>query len=69
MVLSTLYNRMISTLNKYEQQGQRLYSQNWSEEYKENYEKIFGKKETWLERRERLEKEEKEKDDSSPRGQ
>ena len=64
MVLSTLYNRMISTLNKYEQQGQRLYSQNWSDEYKENYEKIFGKKETWLERRERLEKEQKEKDDN-----
>ena len=56
MVLSTLYNRMISTLNKYEQQGQRLYSQNWSDEYKENYEKIFGKKETWLERREREKK-------------
>ena len=64
MALSTLYNRMISTLNKYEQQGQRLYSQNWSDEYKENYEKIFGKKETWLERRERLEKEQKEKDDN-----
>ena len=51
-------------MNKYEQQGQRLYSQNWSDEYKENYEKIFGKKETWLERRERLEKEQKEKDDN-----
>ena len=53
MVLSTPYNRTISTLNKYEQQGQRLYSQNWSEEYKENYEKIFGKKESWLDRKER----------------
>ena len=39
--------------NRYEDPTQRLQSHGWSEEYKENYEKIFGKKETWLERRER----------------
>lgn len=43
--------------NRYEDPTERLYSHNWSEEYQENYDKIFGKKETWLERRER-EKEE-----------
>jgi len=55
-------------MNKYEDPTQRLYSHNWSEEYKENYEKIFGKKETWLDRRERLKKEqeEKENNDTSP---
>jgi len=47
-------------MNKYEDSTQRLNSHNWSKEYKENYEKIFGKKETWLEKRER-EKKEKEK--------
>lgn len=40
-------------MNRYEDPTQRLHSHNWSEEYKTNYEKIFGKKETWLERRER----------------
>lgn len=40
-------------MNRYEEPGQRLHSHNWSNEYKDNYEKIFGKKETWLERRER----------------
>ena len=44
--------------NRYEDPTQRLYSHNWSEEYKENYEKIFGKKETWLERRAREQAEE-----------
>lgn len=44
-------------MNKYEDPTQRLTSHNWSEEYKENYEKIFGKKETWLERRDREAKE------------
>ena len=39
--------------NRYEDPTQRLTSHNWSDEYKENYEKVFGKKETWLERRER----------------
>lgn len=43
--------------NKYEDPTQRLVSHNWSEEYKNNYDKIFGKKETWLERKARLEKE------------
>lgn len=40
-------------MNRYEDPTQRLYSNNWSEEYKENYDRIFGEKETWLERRER----------------
>lgn len=40
-------------MNKYEDPTQRLHSHGWSEEYKENYERIFGHKETWLERRER----------------
>jgi hypothetical protein len=44
-------------MNKYEDPTQRLTSHNWSDEYKENYDKIFGKKETWLERRIREEKE------------
>lgn len=43
--------------NRYEDPTQRLQSHGWSEEYKENYEKIFGKKETWLERREREKRE------------
>lgn len=52
-------------MNKYEDLGQRLHSHNWSEEFKENYEKIFGKKETWLERREReAEMKEKENHDN-----
>lgn len=46
--------------NKYEDPTQRLVSHNWSEEYKNNYDKIFGKKETWLDRKARLEKEKKE---------
>lgn len=45
--------------NKYED-GSRITSHSWSEEYKKNYDKIFGKKETWLERKEREEKEKKE---------
>lgn len=54
--------------NRYEDPTQRLHSHNWSKEYQENYEKIFGKKETWLDRRERLKKEqeEKENNDTSP---
>lgn len=40
-------------MNKYEDPTQRLHSHGWSKEYKENYERIFGHKETWLERRER----------------
>jgi Skp family chaperone for outer membrane proteins len=51
--------------NRYEDPTQRLHSHNWSEEYQENYEKIFGKKETWLERRER-ERKEKEKKENDP---
>ena len=52
-------------MNKYEDPTQRLHSHNWSKEYKDNYERIFGKKETWLDRKEREEKEKKEKDDNS----
>ena len=40
-------------MNRYEDPTQRLHSHNWSEGYKENYDRIFGHKETWLERRER----------------
>lgn len=47
-------------MNKYEHET--LTSHNWSKEYVENYEKIFGKKETWLERREREKKEQEEKE-------
>lgn len=47
--------------NRYEDPTQRLHSHNWSEEYKDNYEKIFGKKESWLDRRDR-EKKEKEQE-------
>lgn len=43
-------------MNRYEDPTQRLHSHNWSEEYKDNYDAIFGKKETWLERRIREEK-------------
>lgn len=48
--------------NKYEDPTVRLQSHNWSKEYKDNYDKIFGKKETWLDRKEREEKEKKEKE-------
>lgn len=41
-------------MNSYEDPTVRLHSHTWSEEYKKNYDAIFGKKETWLERRERL---------------
>lgn len=33
-------------MNSYEDPTQRLYSHNWSKEYKDNYDRIFGKKET-----------------------
>jgi hypothetical protein len=52
-------------MNRHEDSTQRLHSHNWSEEYQENYEKVFGKKETWLERRER-ERKEKEKKENDP---
>lgn len=31
-------------MNKYEDPTQRLHSHNWSEEYKDNYEAVFGVK-------------------------
>lgn len=45
-------------MNKYEDSTQRLYSKTDSQEYLENYEKIFGKKIPWYERRDMLTKEE-----------
>jgi len=40
-------------MEKYEQPGERLVSKVPTKEFKDNYDAIFGKKETWLERRER----------------
>jgi len=57
MLLYTDLSLIGINMNRYEDPTQRLQSHNWSEEYKENYDKIFGKKETWLERRIREEKE------------
>jgi hypothetical protein len=51
--------------NRYEDSSQRLHSHNWSEEYKKNYDSIFGKKESWLDRKEREEKEKKENGNNS----
>jgi hypothetical protein len=48
--------------NRYEDSTTPLQSHNWSKEYKDNYEAIFGKKETWLDRKEREGREKKEKD-------
>lgn len=33
-------------MNNYEDPTKRLYSHNWSKEYQENYDKIFGKDKT-----------------------
>lgn len=54
-------------MNSYEDPTVRLTSHTWSKEYKENYDKIFKKKESWLDRKEREEvaKEERDKDDGS----
>jgi len=54
-------------MNSYEDPTVRLTSHTWSKEYKENYDKIFKKKESWLDRKEREEaaKEERDKDDDS----
>lgn len=51
-------------MEKYEKPGERLVSKIPNKEYKDNYDSIFGKKESWLERRERGEKEKKH--DKSP---
>jgi len=52
-------------MEKYEQPGERLVSKVPTKEFKDNYDRIFGKKETWLERREReAEMQEKEKHDN-----
>lgn len=40
-------------MEKYEKPGERLVSKVPNKEYKDNYDSIFGKKESWLERRER----------------
>jgi hypothetical protein len=46
-------------MEKYEQPGERLHSKVPSDEYKEAYDRIFGKKSYWYEK-----KLEKEKDDN-----
>jgi len=46
-------------MEKYEQPGERLHSKVPSDEYKEAYDRIFGKKQYWYEK-----KLEKEKDDN-----
>lgn len=40
-------------MEKYEKLGERLVSKVPTKEYKDAYDKIFGEKESWLERRER----------------
>lgn len=40
-------------MEKYEKPGERLVSKVPNKEYKDNYDSIFGKKESWLDRRER----------------
>ena len=40
-------------MEKYEQPGERLVSKVPTKEYKDNYDTIFGKKESWLDRKER----------------
>lgn len=37
-------------MEKYEQPGERLHSKVPTEEYKENYDRIFGKKRYWYEK-------------------
>lgn len=37
-------------MEKYEQPGERLHSKVPTEEYKENYDRIFGKKQYWYEK-------------------
>lgn len=37
-------------MEKYEQPGERLHSKVPSDEYKENYDRIFGKKQYWYEK-------------------
>lgn len=52
-------------MEKYEQPGERLVSKVPNKAYKDNYDSIFGKKESWLDRREReAEMQEKEKHDN-----
>lgn len=51
-------------MEKYEKPGERLVSKVPNKEYKDNYDSIFGRKESWLERREReAEQQEKKKHD------
>jgi len=52
-------------MEKYEQPGVRLVSKVPTKAFKDNYEAIFGKKESWLDRKEReAEMQEKSHDDS-----
>lgn len=39
-------------MEKYEHPGEKINSKAPTKEYKDNYDKIFGEKESWIERRE-----------------
>jgi len=45
-------------MEKYEQPGERLHSKVPSDEYKEAYDRIFGKKQYWYEKKLEKEKDE-----------
>lgn len=51
-------------MEKYERPGEKINSKPPSQEYKDNYDTIFGKKESWLDRRERAAENEKIKHDN-----
>lgn len=51
-------------MEKYERPGEKINSKVPSEAYKDNYDKIFGKKETWLDRKEREAENEKTQHDN-----
>lgn len=51
-------------MEKYEKPGERLVSKVPNEAYKNNYDAIFGKKESWLDKLEREEQEKKQDDKS-----
>lgn len=51
-------------MEKYEQPGVKITSKVPSKEYKDNYDNIFGKKESWLDRKEREAENEKIKHDN-----
>lgn len=49
-------------MEKYEKPGERLVSKVPNKAYKDNYDAIFGKKESWLDRRERKAEQQEKKD-------